>query len=285
MKREFYLLVDSCLCGCYAVSRWIEEFDKKGQFKGILVREDRPSEAILKQRNEFHKKYANHKELTDEMCRELARLYGSFDETEKAMINLFGVPKYSTTHDSDTVFLGRNINGELAKNWLTKTCHDYQPFIFTHIGQIFKPWWLEITGDRLLNVHSAVLPYARGIYSIENVAALKDIDQFKKATGITIHFIDQGVDTGPIIRTERIINPFRFNSIWELKGYTYMLGYNLYIETAQRIIFSTETIPVGTVGDPNLRGPNFRTKDWTEEQKHRSEQGYLSMKKSVARLD
>ena len=130
--------------------------------------------------------------VSDDMCSELSQLYGSFDETEKAMINLFGVPKYSTTPDSNTVFLGRNINGEFAKNWLTKTCCDHQPLIFTHIGQIFKPWWLEITGDRLLNVHSAVLPYARGIYSIENLAASKDIDQFQKAVGITIHFIDKG---------------------------------------------------------------------------------------------
>ena len=186
MAREFYLLVDSCLCCCYAVSMWVEKFDKKEQFKGILVREDKPSEEMLKQRNEFHKKYAYQKELTEGMCRELVQLYGSFDETEKAMISLFGVPKYSITPD---------------------------------------------------------------------------------------------------YRTERIIDPFRFNSIWELKGYTYMIGYNLYVEMAQHIILSLETTPVGIVGDPNLRGPNFRTKDLTKEQKRRAEEGYLSMKQSVSCWD
>ncbi len=226
MNREFYLLVDSSILCCYAVSKWIDEFSANDQFSGVLVREDRPSESVLERRRYFHKQYAGQKDLAEEAVEELLRLYsGVDDEAERAMIRLFGLPKYPVSFLPETVFLGNNINGENARDWMTENYPNRRPFLFSHIGQIFQPWWLEITENRLLNVHSAVLPYARGIYSIENIAAIKDADLFRKSAGITIHFIDQGVDTGPIIKAERIIDPFRFSSIWELKGYIFMTGY------------------------------------------------------------
>ncbi|NES69686.1 MAG: hypothetical protein F6K24_32965 [Okeania sp. SIO2D1] len=73
----------------------------------------------------------------------------------------------------------------------------------------------------MVNCHSAVLPYARGMHCIENLAIYKNINQFRQAAGVTIHYVDEGVDTGSIIRTERIVDPFCFNSIWDLKGYIY----------------------------------------------------------------
>ena len=243
------------------------------------MREDSPSDSVLKHRDNFHMRHAGQKIFTEEMTEELFQLYNGIDsEAERAMINLFGLPRYSVSSSPDTVFLGRNINGESARKWMTENYPDSRPFIFSHLGQIVDPWWPEITENRLLNVHSAVLPYARGIYSIENIAAMKDAELFRKSAGITIHFIDQGVDTGPIVRTERIVDPFRFNSIWELKGYAYMTGYRLYSEIAEHIIFNQETIPVGTAGDPRLRGTNFRASSMTEEQKRRAEEGYLAMK-------
>lgn len=188
-KKEFYLLVDSSFVCCYVAKICLEEFKNEEQFKGILVREDKPSESIIKRRIELHENHAEQKELSEQMCEELAQLYGSFDETDRAMAQLFGIPKYSVTHHPNTVFLGQNINGDVAKDWLSKNCSHSQPFIFTHLSQILKPFWLEYT-DNIFNVHSAVLPYARGIYSIENVAALNDIDLFTKSAGTTIHMVD-----------------------------------------------------------------------------------------------
>lgn len=278
MKRGFYLLVDSCFVCCYVATMWIEEFKDKEEFKGVLVREDKPSESLVKRRIDFHTYYAGQRKLSEEMCCELAQLYGYFDETDRAMAKMFGIPKYSVTHLPGTVFMGYDINGDFAKDWVARNSSDPQPFIFSHLGQILKSFWLEFADKNLFNVHSAVLPYARGIHSIENIAALNDIDLFNKAAGITIHLIDRGVDTGPIIKAERILDPFGFDSIWELKGYTFMTGYRLYTETVKRIVFDPFTAPVAIVGDPSLRGPNFRAKDLTMEQKRLSEKGYLSMK-------
>lgn len=253
VDQDFYLLTDSSLACCYLVSKWIENLGELPNFKGILVREDRLSDKIQQDRNLFHTKYAEKKYITDEMNKKILELYPDFDEIEKAMIGLFGIPQYSAFQYDKTVFMGSDLNGKYAKNWLSDTCKYSRSWVFTSIYKILKPWWIEIAKSQILNVHSAVLPYARGLHSIENIAALKDIDQMRKVTGSTIHYIDAGIDTGLIIRIERIVDPFRFNSIWELKGYVYMNGFNLYLKTVKDIISNNETIPVGIVMEYKIK--------------------------------
>ena len=156
--------------------------------------------------------------------------------------------------------------------------NDFPAHFFIGIGQILKSWWIEISKSQIINAHSAILPYARGIYSIENIAAIKDVQKFKQSVGTTVHYIDAGIDTGSIIRAKKVIDPFCFNSIWELKGYVYMAGFNLLADVAKDIISDEKMIPVGIVSDLNLRGPNFKTKDFTLHKRKQAEEGYLSMK-------
>jgi phosphoribosylglycinamide formyltransferase 1 len=136
-----------------------------------------------------------------------------------------------------------------------------------------------LTKSHLLNFHTAVLPYARGNFTIENIAALNDIEALREAAGATIHFIDLELDTGPIIAVERITDPFRFNSIWELKAYIYVAGYDLYADVAKRIILKPGTFPAGVAPDPSLRKYLFSKKDFMDKVRQ-SEEGFLAMKKS-----
>jgi phosphoribosylglycinamide formyltransferase 1 len=48
--------------------------------------------------------------------------------------------------------------------------------------------------DRVINVHPALLPSFPGIGAIERAVA-----HGEKVFGVTVHFVDEGVDTGPII--------------------------------------------------------------------------------------
>ncbi len=48
--------------------------------------------------------------------------------------------------------------------------------------------------DRVLNVHPALLPAFPGIGAIAQAVAYG-----VKVTGVTVHFVDEGVDTGPIV--------------------------------------------------------------------------------------
>ena len=53
---------------------------------------------------------------------------------------------------------------------------------------------LEGYPDRVINVHPALLPAFPGIGAVEQALAYG-----VKVFGVTVHFVDEGVDTGPII--------------------------------------------------------------------------------------
>jgi phosphoribosylglycinamide formyltransferase-1 len=68
--------------------------------------------------------------------------------------------------------------------------------IIAAIGWMFilSPWFVCKWRNRILNVHPALLPKHPGAHAHEEVLAAKE-----KETGMTIHIIDEGVDTGPIL--------------------------------------------------------------------------------------
>lgn len=70
-------------------------------------------------------------------------------------------------------------------------------------GQILKKDAIRVSSIASLNVHSSLLPKYRGTAPIYWVIKNKE-----KETGVTIHFIDEGIDTGDIILQNKIaINP------------------------------------------------------------------------------
>ena len=52
---------------------------------------------------------------------------------------------------------------------------------------------------RLLNIHPALLPAFPGLHSVKQA-----LDYGVQLTGVTVHFVDEGVDTGPIILQEAV---------------------------------------------------------------------------------
>ena len=62
---------------------------------------------------------------------------------------------------------------------------------------------LERHGDRfprrILNIHPALLPAFPGRTPVEDVLAAGAAE-----TGVTVHWVDEGVDSGPIIAQERV---------------------------------------------------------------------------------
>jgi phosphoribosylglycinamide formyltransferase 1 len=59
--------------------------------------------------------------------------------------------------------------------------------------------FLERFGGRIVNTHSAPLPDFPGAHPIEDVLAAGATE-----TAATVHFIDEGIDTGPVIASERV---------------------------------------------------------------------------------
>lgn len=60
--------------------------------------------------------------------------------------------------------------------------------------RIVKPGLLEAYKNRVLNIHPALLPAFPGVHSWTQA-----LDYGCKVAGVTVHFVDAGTDTGPII--------------------------------------------------------------------------------------
>jgi len=57
--------------------------------------------------------------------------------------------------------------------------------------------------NRVINVHPALLPAFPGAHPVED-----QLDYGVKVGGVTVHFVDDGVDTGPIILQQAVTLPY-----------------------------------------------------------------------------
>ena len=60
--------------------------------------------------------------------------------------------------------------------------------------RILSPYFVKEYRNRIINVHPALLPSFKGSHGIKDA-----IDHGVKVTGVTIHFVDEHLDNGPII--------------------------------------------------------------------------------------
>ena len=60
--------------------------------------------------------------------------------------------------------------------------------------RILTPFFVNNYKEKIINLHPALLPSFPGVHS-----AKQALDYGVKVTGVTVHFVDDGVDTGPII--------------------------------------------------------------------------------------
>ncbi|MDD5595629.1 MAG: phosphoribosylglycinamide formyltransferase, partial [Candidatus Omnitrophica bacterium] len=60
--------------------------------------------------------------------------------------------------------------------------------------RILSPEFVSRFKDRILNIHPALLPAFKGGHAIKDA-----FDYGQKVTGVTVHFVDEKMDHGPII--------------------------------------------------------------------------------------
>lgn len=66
--------------------------------------------------------------------------------------------------------------------------------------RVVTPVLLSAYPNHIINIHPSLLPKFSGLEAIERAFASGD-----EVTGVTIHYIDEGVDTGPIIKQEKVV--------------------------------------------------------------------------------
>ncbi|WP_370946535.1 phosphoribosylglycinamide formyltransferase [Amycolatopsis sp. cg5] len=85
---------------------------------------------------------------------------------------------------------------------LTEAVAAYSPDLVVSAGfmKILGAEFLARFPNRVVNTHPALLPAFPGMHAVADALALG-----VKVTGSTVHFVDSGVDTGPIIAQEAVL--------------------------------------------------------------------------------
>jgi phosphoribosylglycinamide formyltransferase-1 len=65
--------------------------------------------------------------------------------------------------------------------------------------KILGPRFLDAFAGRIVNTHPALLPSFPGAHAVRDA-----LDHGVKLTGSTVHLVDSGVDTGPILAQEAV---------------------------------------------------------------------------------
>ena len=77
-------------------------------------------------------------------------------------------------------------------SWLRSL--DAELVVLAGYMQLLSDEFLDTFPGRIINVHPALLPAFPGLQAVEQA-----IDYGVKVFGVTVHFVDQGIDTGPVI--------------------------------------------------------------------------------------
>ncbi|MDX8151829.1 phosphoribosylglycinamide formyltransferase [Patulibacter brassicae] len=84
--------------------------------------------------------------------------------------------------------------------WLV--ARDVELVVLAGYMAILTPAFLRAFPDRVLNVHPSLLPAFPGIRAIEQA-----VDHGVRIFGVTVHLVDEGVDTGPIVLQDAVVLP------------------------------------------------------------------------------
>ena len=91
----------------------------------------------------------------------------------------------------------RSARDSAMADWLVS--HQVELVVCAGYMHLLRRTFLDRFAGRIVNTHSAPLPDFPGAHPIEDVLAA-GIDE----TAATIHYVDEGVDTGPVITAERV---------------------------------------------------------------------------------
>ena len=86
-------------------------------------------------------------------------------------------------------------------DWLER--HGVELVVLAGFMEILSPGLIERFRGRIVNVHPSLLPAFPGLRSIEQA-----LDYGVKVTGVTVHFVEEGVDSGPIVLQEAFELPY-----------------------------------------------------------------------------
>jgi phosphoribosylglycinamide formyltransferase-1 len=90
---------------------------------------------------------------------------------------------------------------EALAAWLEE--RGVQLVVLAGFMELLTPAFIRRFPQRIVNVHPALLPAFPGLGAIEQA-----LEHGVKVAGVTVHFVDEGVDSGPIVLQEAFELPY-----------------------------------------------------------------------------
>lgn len=94
----------------------------------------------------------------------------------------------------------RGARDEALADWLT--AHAVDLVVLAGFMEVLGGPFIRRFGGRIVNVHPSLLPAFPGLRAIEQA-----LDYGVRVTGVTVHFVEEDVDTGPVILQEAVDLP------------------------------------------------------------------------------
>jgi phosphoribosylglycinamide formyltransferase-1 len=91
----------------------------------------------------------------------------------------------------------RPARDEAMGSWLE--AHGVELVVLAGYMHLLTPAFLERFSGRVVNVHPSLLPAFPGSRPLDDALAAG-----VETTGVTVHLVDEGVDTGPVLRQEPV---------------------------------------------------------------------------------
>ncbi len=95
--------------------------------------------------------------------------------------------------------------------------------------KILEKDFIDVFRGKIINIHPSKLPKYKGLNAIQRAYEKGDCE-----IGVTIHYVDEGIDTGEIISQE-IVNIKRL-SLEEAEVEVHKLEHRLYVKTIERLL-------------------------------------------------
>jgi phosphoribosylglycinamide formyltransferase-1 len=95
----------------------------------------------------------------------------------------------------------RDARDTVLGDWLEE--HDVDLVVLAGFMEILGADFIRRFQGRIVNVHPSLLPAFRGIHAIEQA-----LEYGVRVGGVTVHFVDEGVDSGPIILQQAFELPY-----------------------------------------------------------------------------
>lgn len=108
--------------------------------------------------------------------------------------------------------------------------HQIDVIVLAGFMRVLTPDFVRKYYGRLINIHPALLPAFPGAHAIKDAWDAK-----VKETGVTVHFVDSGVDTGPVILQRKV--PIISNDTLEtLEARIHQVEYELYPQALSLVL-------------------------------------------------